>query len=325
MSTAKDQIIAALEIMEKGDRIRGERFSANAYAKAIKGIKGLLIPILSVEDVKGIPGVGSKIQAKVKEILETGSLQAAERTKRELQLDIYDALLKVHGIGPVKAQQLVKEHGIKSIQDLRANQNLLNDVQKMGLKYYEDINERIPRLEMLEHNRLLQEGLPRTSRGLVVGSFRRMAETSGDIDMLITFDQEVSQAAQKRMFMEYVEKLKAAGYIQDILAKGPKKCMAVVRLKPEAKARRLDLLITPNKEYSYAVLYFTGSDAFNVAFRRHALSRGYTLNEHTLTPTREGVPEPPFMDSENAIFRFLGLEYVAPQNRKGEQNINVVD
>lgn len=319
----KDRILKELETMRQGDLIRGEKFSAIAYSKAMKAFKALPGDIHSVDDVKNIVGVGAKIQAKVKEILETGSLKAAERTKKELNLDIYDALLKVHGIGPVAARTLVNTHKIKSIEELHSRQDLLNDVQKMGLKYYEDILERIPRQEMLMHEKLLQSCLPKSSKGIIVGSFRRQAETSGDIDMLITFEPTVTVANQKKAFEKYIESLKTCGYMIDILAQGPKKCMAVVSLGPSQKARRLDLLITPHEEFAYSILYFTGSDAFNVAFRKHALKCGYSLNEHTMKTIDIQKPDPPFMKEEKSIFDFFGLKYVEPKDRKGEENIVV--
>lgn len=318
-------IIESLETMRKGDVARGEKFSAIAYAKAIKGIKELGKPITSVKDVEGIAGIGVKIRAKIDEILKTGKLAAAERTKQEINLDIYDTLLKVHGIGPVKARELVNKHSIKSIAELREKQDeLLNEVQKLGLKYYEDILERIPRAEMIEHNDLLQGYLPKKGHGVVVGSFRREAETSGDIDMLLAFPPDVSLAKQKKRFDEFIETLKTEGYIKDILAQGTKKCMAVVAL-PGKKVRRLDLLLTPHDEYAYSILYFTGSDKFNVAFRKHALSKGYTLNEHRMKPTDDKTPAAPPMSTEEDIFRFLGLQYVEPKGRKGEENIRALE
>jgi DNA polymerase beta len=318
-------ILEALETMRKGDVARGEKFSAIAYGKAIKGIKELGKPITSVADVAGVAGIGKKITAKIDEILKTGKLAAAERTKQEINLDIYDMLLQVHGVGPVKARELVNKHSIKSIAELRAKQDeLLNEVQKMGLKYYEDILERIPRAEMIEHDELLQTHLPKKGHGVVVGSFRREAETSGDIDMLLAFPPDVSGSKQKKRFDEFVETLKTEGYIKDILAKGTKKCMAVVQL-PGKKARRLDLLLTPHDEYAYSILYFTGSDKFNVAFRKYALSKGYTLNEHTMKPLKEDTAVPPPMSTEEDIFRFLGLQFVEPKNRKGEENVRPLD
>lgn len=311
----KQTVIGLLDVMRQGDIIRGEKFSALAYMKAIKALKDMSEPLTSADQVKGLKGIGAKITAKIAEILETGELKAASRTRQELNLDIYDALLKVHGVGPVKAKELVSKHGITSIAHLKENQELLNDVQKMGLKYYEDILERIPRAEMEQHETLLLSLLPPRCEGVIVGSYRRKAATSGDIDMLIRF----KGAHTKSTFTDYIECLRVRGYLKDVLALGEKKCMAVVAL-PDGKSRRLDLLVTPTAQFAYSILYFTGSDQFNVAFRSHCLSHGYTLNEHVLKPVVEGVPDVPPMKTEQDIFRFVGLQYVAPEMR----NTNIV-
>jgi len=323
MADKKTLIITALDTMRQGDLIRGEKFSALAYAKVIKALKGMPGPVTTVANVDGIKGIGPKIKLKIEEILTTGSLQSAERTKKELKMDIYDALLKVHGVGPVKAKELVTA-GITSIENLRSRQDLLNDVQRMGLKYYESILERIPRQEMMQHEILLKAALPPQAEGIIVGSYRRQAESSGDIDMLLGFDPNLAMARQKGQFTSFINDLVEKKYILDILALGQKKCMAVVAL-PGGAMRRLDLLFTPRDEFAYSILYFTGSDAFNVAFRSHALSRGYTMNEHMMRirakfPSLE-TPHPPIMENEEAIFTFLGLQYVAPENRKGEESL----
>lgn len=302
-------VINLLDIMRQGDLIRGEKFSALAYAKAIKSLKEMNEPLTSVEQVKGLKGIGAKITAKIEEILATGQLAAATRTRGELNLDIYDELLKVHGIGPVKAKELVNIHKITSIEHLRANTNLLNDIQTIGLKYYEDSLERIPREEMEKHETVLKGLLPASCEGIIVGSYRRKAETSGDIDMLIRY----KGVHHKDTFSSFVERLKSSGYLKDILAQGEKKCMAYVAL-PGGKARRLDLLVTPTSQFAYSILYFTGSDTFNVAFRSHCLTKGYTLNEHTMKPTGD-APPPPLMKTEEDIFRFMGVQYVAPELR----------
>lgn len=319
MTDSKQTVINLLDVMRQGDLVRGEKFSAIAYSRAIKALKELPGPLTSVDQVKGIKGIGAKLTAKIAEILETGELASATRTRQELNLDIYDALLKVHGIGPVKARELVKEHKITSIAHLKENQQLLNDVQKMGLKYYEDILERIPRQEMEQHETLLMSHLPKTCEGVIVGSYRRKAANSGDIDMLIRF----KGIHKKSTFTEYVDTLKAVGYLKDLLALGDKKCMAVVAL-PGGKSRRLDLLVTPAAEFAYSILYFTGSDVFNVAFRGHCLSKGYTLNEHALKPTREDVPEVPQMKTEEDIFRFVGIKYVAPELRSSATGVTLI-
>jgi DNA polymerase/3'-5' exonuclease PolX len=109
-------------------------------------------------------------------------------------------------------------------------------------------------------------------------------------------------------------------YVTDVLAQGPKKFMGIAKLTSRSKARRIDILLTPEDELPYALLYFTGSDAFNVAMRKHALERGYSLSEHGLKRIRDDVPISPKMSSERDIFTFLDYRYVVPEGRN-EKNL----
>ena len=65
-------------------------------------------------------------------------------------------------------------------------------------------------------------------------------------------------------------------------------------------------------------------DKFNVAFRSHALTRGYTLNEHILKPLAADAPAVPFMPDEQAIFEFLRLVFVEPSARVGETAVSKI-
>jgi DNA polymerase beta len=316
----KQTIIDSLDILRKRDLADKSPFGARAYAKVITQLKNYNGPITSYQDVQGINGIGEKIQKKIKEILETGVLASAEKAKELYNIDALDAFQNIYGVGPAKATELIKA-GYTSIPQLREavkkNPKLLNDKQKIGLKYYEDLLERIPRSEMEEHRDILESLKPDEMADYeteIVGSFRREAISSGDIDVLIRVPPETTSKAAKENLSLYVKMLDGFGYIEEILALGEHKCMAISRMY-NGKARRLDLLMTPDEEYAYAILYFTGSDRFNVAFRQYALDKGYTLNEHTLTPIRAGVKEVPYMKTEKDIFKFLGLRYIEPSKR----------
>jgi len=315
----KQVIIDALDIMRKRDVAEKQTFKARAYQKVIQQLKELQTPITCYKDVQDIDGIGDKISQKIKEILETGMLKSAERVKQEYNIDALDAFQKIYDVGPVKATKLIDE-GITTIEQLREeskkNPKLLTTNQKIGLKYYEDLLERIPRQEMEEHKDILEMLIPDESEFTIdiVGSYRRGAETSGDIDVLIRIPTHLSQKEAQEQFKMYIKLLDGFGYIQEVLAQGEKKCMAISRIY-NGKARRLDLLLTSTDEYPYALLYFTGSDKFNVAFRQHALDKGYTLNEHQMTSTLLSVPEPPKMLTEKDIFTFLKLEYIHPTQR----------
>jgi len=332
----KPLILNALETLRKKDTAEKRTFQARAYKKIIDQLKTMEGPVHSEADLATIEGAGQKIKDKFKEIIATGSLKAAEKAKAEFPIELYDSLQKIYGVGPVKAKNLVEKDKVTSIADLREKvaktPKLLNEIQKAGLRYYEDINERIPRSEMEEHAKLLMGLLPSSLSGTIVGSFRRKAATSGDIDMLLKGTEALAAGG----FKEYIKTLKEHKYIVEVLAEGDKKCLAIAKLpgaSPRGQAsprgRRLDLLVTPEAEYAYAILYFTGSDLFNVAMRRYALTKGYSLNEHTLSLVREKEgtsakqlpPTPPPMETEKDIFDFLGLEYVEPEDRLGEAQI----
>ncbi len=315
----KSIIIDALDILRKRDQAEKQPFKVRAYQKVIAQLKEYNGPITSYKDIQSIEGIGDKISQKIKEIIETGTLKSAERVKQEYNIDALDAFQKIYDVGPVRANKLIDE-GITSIEQLREevkkNPKLLTPNQHAGLKYYEDLLERIPRIEMEEHEDILQMLIPEESDFTIeiVGSYRRGAETSGDIDVLIRVPEHHTPNEAIKYFKMYIKLLEGFGYINRILAQGDKKCMAVSRIY-NGKARRLDLLLTPSNEYAYALLYFTGSDKFNVAFRQHAINRGYTLNEHDMVRINENARIPHMMIQERDIFNFLGLRYIPPTER----------
>ena len=307
-------IIGALEVMRRQatqDTKNGGVFKARAYSKVIAAIKEHDGEIKTMDDVGGIPGIGDGIKEKIREVLNTGHLAAAEDIKKEGKVSATDELLNVYGIGPAKAKELVAG-GIKSVAMLRTavakKAVALNDKQVIGMKYYEDLLERIPRAEVAEHERRLKQAFAGFECS-VVGSYRRGAENSGDIDLLVKTEKPLPKV---------IEALRNSGYILETLAEGAKKFMGIVRLGEGGAARRLDVLFTPEKEYGYAILYFTGSDKFNVDMRKHALTRGWSLNEHQLSYVGVGEDKgkgAPVLKTEEEIFAFLEVPWVPPTDR----------
>ena len=324
MSDVKEKVINALTILMKRETVNKAVFKVRAYKKVIEELKISNKPILTLEDLDDVPGVGAKIRKKVQEILETGGLAAAEKAKEEMQLNAIDTLSDIYGVGPVKAKELIGK-GIKTISQLRDSvakePTLLNEKQKIGLKYYEDILKRIPRDEMELHEKLLLGNLMKGMKGTVVGSYRRGAESSGDIDVLITMNTK-SSTERETAFQEYINKLRKKGYMIEVLSEGNQKCLSIVKL-PSGVPRRLDLLVVPTDQFPFALLYFTGSGDFNIAFRKHELSLGYTLNEHEMKHTKKAIdvkPIPAFK-YEAQIFAFLGLKYKDPGQRTGSDAV----
>jgi NAD-dependent DNA ligase/DNA polymerase/3'-5' exonuclease PolX len=304
-----------IEIMEKISDImlkQGEPFRSRAYQKAQETIMAYPDDILSPSALKGKPNIGPTIMEKLDEYVKTGTLKVLEREKT----NPVNILTEVYGIGPKKAKDLV-DNGIITIQQLRQNQEQLNDVQKVGLRFYEDVLKRIPRSEIEEYKAIYESDFQKVatpnSRFEIVGSYRRGAQSSGDIDMIITSDNP-------KIFVNFIDLLIKHKLILEILSRGPTKCLVIAKIPSSDSARRVDFLYTSPEEYPFSVLYFTGSKIFNTVMRHQALQMGLTMNEHGLyhlidNGKKKGEKVKHSFTSEKDIFNYLNIEYKSPEER----------
>jgi DNA ligase (NAD+) len=294
-----EQFARLSEIMIKnGDNVR-----SRVYSRAEEIILGFPTEIKSVDDLQGIQGIGPQITNKIKEYLDSGKISLIEREENKPIM----ILTNVYGIGAKKAHELI-EKGVTTIDQLREKQDeLLNNVQKIGVKYYDDILKRIPRDEIDKYSTFFEKtvknnDMDSTMRFEIVGSYRRGNLTSGDIDVIIT-------SKNPEDFTKFLDSLLFQNIIIEILSRGKSKCLVIARLPDGCAARRVDFLYCTPEEYPFSVLYFTGSKAFNVVMRSHALKKGYSLNEHGFKDVEELFPD------EKSIFDFLGLKYIVPEER----------
>ena len=293
---------------------QGNLFQARAYKKAQETIMEMNEELLSVKQLENKPGIGKSIIDKYKEYLKTGKLELLEKEKN----NPVNVLTNVYGIGPKKAKQLIDNDNITTIEQLNNNKDKLNDKQLIGLNYYYDILERIPRAEIVNYKKVFDKVFEETkepdAQYEIVGSFRRGATTSGDIDIIVN---------DEMTFNNFINELIKRNLVIEMLTDGKVKKLTIAQL-PGKKARRIDFLYSPKKEYAFAVLYFTGSKAFNVAMRRRATDMDLTLNEHGLSEFKGKVKGNILNNTfptEKSIFDFLNLEFKTPIERKDARDI----
>ena len=307
----KQSIIENLKILEDYEKLNKEPFKARAYSKVIDSIELFPGSINNMDDLKNINGIGDKINAKIKELIETGKMMAVENALNDPRFSLQKKLGNLYGVGPVKINELMNK--ISTFEELYEHPELLNEKQKIGLKYYNDMNMRIPMSEGKKHYKIIDKIFKKVYKDIefeLVGSYRRKNKDMGDIDILIKNRDDLD-------IKNLISELTKGGYIIETLASGKSKFMGLCKLSPELPARRIDILIADPSYYYFALLYFTGSYSFNIYMRRIALEKGYSLSEYGIknNTDKKFIDTKDLINSEEDIFKFLDIKYVPPNKR----------
>lgn len=311
------ELIENLGILARYYKKIGDQWRTRTYQGATVAIRGFPQQITDIKQVKNIKGVGKSIQAKIKEFLDTGQIEKVEEIKKLLNVrseknsreQIIERFENVWGIGKVNAKHLYKK-GMRSIADLKKNQHLLTKNQKIGLKYYEDLQKPITRKYIDTFSLVLawifsEEFGGNTYMMDIAGSYRRGAKTSGDIDCLLS--------SKKFTLQQAVHALQKYDVVTDVLSMRGEKFMGVAHCTGREKNHfRLDIEFLPEEYYGSGLLYFTGSKAFNIQMRLLAKKNNLILNEKGLY-RQNGERIPAFTEKE--IMNALGMDYVQPQRR----------
>ncbi len=328
MKDYKDLIISQLTLVMKQRQKNNEIWKVKAYKKVIDIIKNCDDPIYKFDDICSLVGIGKGIKEKIQEIFDNDVIKEIEDLSLEdtESSTTIDLLMGISGIGIKKAQDLYNNHNIKSVKDLESKKELLNDKQQIGLKYYDDLIKRIPRAEAQKYGILIDETMKQLLldnndksfdiKYEIAGSYRRLENSCGDIDVLITETNDNIE-----VFKLFIDKLIETKIIKETLAYGRKKFMGISKLNRFKTHRRIDILYTIPTQYPFALNYFTGNYEFNISFRNIAISKGLSLSEYGLTYI-DGDKKGEYVDhtflTEEDIFDYLKVDYVEPQNRNKE-------
>jgi DNA polymerase (family 10) len=178
-----------------------------------------------------------------------------------------------------------------------------------GIAFVEKAGERILQSDALRLVAPILEAIrnhPKVIRAEFCGSLRRRAETIGDLDILC------SSSDAKAVLDTFVKLPQVAA----VLAHGPTK--ASIRL---ADGVQCDLRGVEDSQYPFALHYFTGSKAHNIAMRKRALARGLTLNEYALSGPKGAIA----CKTEAELFEALGLGEIPPELREDSGEIEAAE
>lgn len=311
--------------------INGEnRFRILAYHKAAQNILNLPRELRDIYDedpkqLETIPGIGKDLSAKIVEMISTGKCTYHQDLLKKFDKGLLD-ILRVRGVGPKKVKLFYSELRIDSIEKLRkaAEGGLLRTLPKMGekseaeilvaLKDYDKHTERMMLSDALHQAKKLvayMEKAPGVQLACYAGSLRRMKETIGDIDILVsTNNPEKNTPEIMEYFLKYPE-------TEKVLAHGDTKSAIVLQ-----SGIQTDLRVLDTKIFGAALHYFTGSKAHNIVVRDRAKKMGLKINEYGVFKLQKvkGQKEPREVfvggATEEEIFESVGLPYIVPEMRE---------
>ena len=318
--------IAFLVEMDSNKEDKNINFRNRAYLRAADQIENLPVRIETVYEENGlngllqIPLIGKAISSKIEEYLKTGKIDYYEKLQKKYPIEIED-FLGLEGIGPKTLKGIIDKVPIRNLNDLEnlINEEKLRTIPGFSQKKETNLLKKIeshrkgksrsllgdlyPLVNQIE-NYLIEQG--KITKIIVVGSFRRMKETVGDIDILV-----VSKDSAK-----VIDDFTSMPHIKEVLSQGTSK--AFVRLN---NGTDVDLLVVPEDSYGSASLYFTGSKEHGIILRRLAQARGYRLNEWGLFDNSTG--QKLAGESESEIYNMLDLEWIPPEMRENRGEIEM--
>jgi len=300
-------------------------FRISAYRRAARAMESLTEDVAEVaarDDLEEIPGVGTSTAEKIEEYLESGKITYYEELRASLPAGI-TTLMSVPEVGPKTAVLLYEKLGVTTIDELEraARQGLVRTLPRMGAKTEENIlngielirrtKERLPLGQVLPHAKEIEDALRALKEVKAIslaGSIRRMKETIGDIDVLVT-------SSRPARVMDVFTTLPQ---VQRVLAKGPTRSSVLLEVGIQA-----DVRVVKPESFGAALQYFTGSKEHNVRLREKGVRRGLKINEYGVFRVKD--EKRVAGRTEEEVYAALDLPWIPPEIREDQGEVELAE
>lgn len=223
-----ERFIAQLQKIRRARELTLDEVGVRAYSTSIAAIAAYPYEFRTPMEVLRLPGCDMKIANLFAEFRDSpnGTLSAAEALDKDPTLRTLNEFYNIWGVGAKTAREFYYARGWRDLDDvIEHGWNSLSRVQQIGLKYYDEFQQGIPRAEtervastVKRHAQLVRPGSDYDSRGIecvIVGGYRRGKEISGDVDLVLSHRDE---AVTKNLVVDIVRSLEEEGWVTHTLA-----------------------------------------------------------------------------------------------------------
>lgn len=285
-----------------------DRFKVKAYRRAADTVEALPEEIATLlargEDLQELPGIGKAISAAIEEIVSKGKLPGLEKATSKLTAELIELAAKP-GLDPKKVLRAYKKLNITSLAELKTSlaSGTIREVlgARMDFHIRQGLDDR-PRMLLWSAQKVAGqiEAHLRTLTAIAqfarVGSLRRLRDTVGDLNFLVTGGSPDTIFKEISAFGAVRSTERVAQTMRYTLSSGL--TLGVAWAAPD--------------DWGAALLLLTGSaahlaDLAQLAARRHLR---LSLGEAELVGLDEA-----------AIYKKLGLPFIAPELREGRGEV----
>jgi DNA polymerase (family X) len=314
ISAIFDEIADLLDIQGANPfRVRAYRNAARTVGELGTDVKALVERGTALTE---IPAIGEDLANKINEIVQTGQCEFLTRQRKQVPPAVI-ALLRVPGLGPKRVRILWRDLEIQTLEQLlqAAKDGRVRDLPGFGAKTEQKILESVQahlgearrfKLSAAAHYAEALAAYLRKVQGVrqveVAGSFRRMKDTVGDLDMLAV---AVKSSPVIARFARYED-------VKEVMSSGPTRSTVILK-----NGIQVDLRVLPQESYGAALQYFTGSKAHNIVIRRMAQERGLKINEYGVFRGEQRVAGA----TEESVYAAVGLPWIPPELREDRGEI----
>jgi len=293
----------------------GRYFQARAFKSAARVVSELgdaVDELINENRLRSVAGIGEAIGTQIEELHCTGTSRMLERLRSEVPRGSVE-LSTVPGLSLKKIQTLHDALGIETVAELKtaAEQGKIRSVKGFGPKSERNLLEAIGQVRESRNEIHIHKAL-RIAEEIVTflsfswaakeiqigGALRRWRETTPDLKIVVA-------TSNAREVLDHF-----AGFpmLIRLTQREEQSCVAVLHT-----GIKVTVLAVPPRDFAITLLNATGSDAHLERLNEIAASKTIDLG-----PTRSSSSR---MESEVEIYAKLGLQYVPPELREDEGEI----
>eukprot|EP01025_Chloroclados_australasicus_P056338 TRINITY_DN6949_c1_g3_i3.p1 TRINITY_DN6949_c1_g3~~TRINITY_DN6949_c1_g3_i3.p1 ORF type:complete len:423 (-),score=16.52 TRINITY_DN6949_c1_g3_i3:77-1345(-) len=310
-------VVQQLEEARNNYKQNEQQFQIRAIQKGIKTLQNLEFPLEEnqIEKLRIAPyNLGYKTIDKIKEIVSTGYLIRNQQISNDPQQLSVKELTKIWGVGEATAIKWFQQ-GYRNVDDVKFRQDL-SVKQKIGVKYFHDMQQRISRDEVSASSeaiyKVIEDVVDVPAQELflkTLGSYVRGSSTSGDIDILLVLPNVRDIEPCSVILTTVLRCLQSLSMITDDMSvevgeslHGNASWFGVGKPVGNPYMRRIDIKVYPYHMQPFAINYFTGDEYFNralryycntpikevqeLANRQHPNANCFKLTDHGMYPAR---------------------------------------